>query len=373
MECTFMPPFKTAHDEALTCGQLIVSRGFKYERHFVTTEDGYILTLYRIINPNAQAARGSKLIPVLLVHGIFTSCSSWMINGFDGFIEPWFDVWIANNRGTAYSRNHTRLDPDTEFWDFTFSEMGEYDAPAMVDYIIEETGHEKIVWIGYSEGTTQNFIQLAMNPAAADKFYLNINIEPGAFYGESKGLLTVIPRNRLVFGTLDDYVGPFSPSLPEFDALLTIATIPCTIEVIKPICIEIYLFGVDRRMIDKKLFQVLTSQIDTTSTKNLIHYLQSVKYDQVSKYDYGPEMNQEMYSSDELPKYPFENVPTCNLVLIGGLNDYFSDEKDFQNNRPFIDHVITYPDWSHTDIIFGNHAYEYAHSVIVDILRENLP
>ncbi|XP_015789220.1 lipase 3-like [Tetranychus urticae] len=412
-EQLYIAPFKKSHDEALTCGQLIVSRGFKYERHFVTTEDGYILTLYRIINPNAQAARGSKLIPVLLVHGIFTSCSSWMINGFDGFIEPWvdgkppnvrsnslafvlgngeFDVWIANNRGTSYSRNHTRLDPDTdsEFWDFSFAEMGEYDTPAMVDYIIDKTDHDKIVWIGYSRGTQQMFVQLAENPAFAEKLYLNINISPIAFYGDAKGLGSVIPNERLATRALENYEGPLPPFLPEFDAGLTYF---CSAEISQPICIEVYsyLFGPNRRMINKEIFQVITSQIDSTSNKDTTHDLQSMRYDQIRKFDYGKKMNQEKYGSDEPPKYQFERIPKYNLVLISGLNDYLADSKDVQklrnilskgnstkfdgpcpnsNNRPYIDHVITDPYWSHTDIIFGNRAYEYAHSVILDIMRD---
>uniref|UniRef100_T1KPH7 Partial AB-hydrolase lipase domain-containing protein n=1 Tax=Tetranychus urticae TaxID=32264 RepID=T1KPH7_TETUR len=392
-EQLYIAPFRKSHDEALTCGQLIVSRGFKYERHFVTTEDGYILQLYRIINPNAQAARGSKLIPVLLVHGIFTSCSSWISNNLAFVLgNGEFDVWVANNRGTSYSMNHTRLDPytDAKFWDYSFADMGEYDLPAMVDYVIAKTEHDKIVYIGYSQGTQQMFTKLALDPAFADKLYLNINIAPIAFDGDPKGIVSLAPNERLFYLALGKYVGPVPPLLAETNAGLTAF---CTVEINKPLCIAVYnyLFGPDRAMIDRKRFQVLTSQIDLISSKDALHNLQSMHFNQTRKYDYGRKKNQEMYGSDDPPKYPFENIPTYNLVLISGLNDYLASQIDVQklrnilrrrnctninddcpdsNNRPYIDHVITYPHWSHTDIIFGNRAYEYAHSVIVRIIRD---
>jgi hypothetical protein len=54
--------------------------------------------------------------------------------------DSWFNgVWLGNQRGTKHSLNpgHTTLNPssDEKYWQFSFVEMGDYDAPAQVDLI----------------------------------------------------------------------------------------------------------------------------------------------------------------------------------------------------------------------------------------------
>jgi pimeloyl-ACP methyl ester carboxylesterase len=63
-----------------------------------------------------------------------------------------FDVWLANGRGNTHSRKHIYLNPDTDeqFWDFSWEKAGRLDIPAVADYIIAETGFEKVSYIGHS-------------------------------------------------------------------------------------------------------------------------------------------------------------------------------------------------------------------------------
>ena len=66
-----------------------------------------------------------------------------------GFIlsNQGYDVWMGNFRGNVYSRNHTFLNPDITvgpFWDFSWWENGVFDLPAMLDYVLETTGQDKL-------------------------------------------------------------------------------------------------------------------------------------------------------------------------------------------------------------------------------------
>ena len=52
-----------------------------------------------------------------------------------------YDVWLGNNRGTKYSLGHTSLTTkDKAYWEFSYTELGDYDAPTQVDYIRNHTG-----------------------------------------------------------------------------------------------------------------------------------------------------------------------------------------------------------------------------------------
>lgn len=57
---------KIIYESNMTLEQLIITKGFKLEIHFVQTEDGYILKLYRIL-PFMKNINKS----VILQHGLF--------------------------------------------------------------------------------------------------------------------------------------------------------------------------------------------------------------------------------------------------------------------------------------------------------------
>lgn len=76
-----------------------------------------------------------------------------------------YDVWMGNTRGNKYSRDHLTLDPDEpsyqdQFWDISFEEMGYYDYPAMINYVLTLTNQKNLVFIAHSQGTSAMFYSL---------------------------------------------------------------------------------------------------------------------------------------------------------------------------------------------------------------------
>ena len=66
-----------------------------------------------------------------------------------------------------------------KYFDFSFSELGEYDQIGLWEYVMKVTGAEKISYVGHSQGTTQMFSTLCDNHAFfKDKLKIFIAIAP---------------------------------------------------------------------------------------------------------------------------------------------------------------------------------------------------
>ncbi|KAI8434031.1 hypothetical protein MSG28_012182 [Choristoneura fumiferana] len=172
-------PTQLPEDATLNYTQLGVKYGHKVEEHTVVTEDGYILTLFRM--------PGKRKTPVFLMHGSGDSSDAYMLRGNKSMAislaNEGYDVWAGNGRGNYYSRRHVKLDPDTDpsFWDYSFHERGYYDLPAIIDYILEATGEKSLQSIAHSQGTMNFFVLLSSKPEYNDKLKVFIAMAPIAY------------------------------------------------------------------------------------------------------------------------------------------------------------------------------------------------
>lgn len=123
------------------------------------------------------------------MHGLLASSTCFIFNGVErslAFIlaEQGYDVWLGNARGTTYSRKHISLDPaddKSNFWDFTWHEIGYYDVPASIDYVLQKTNQESLIYIGHSQGTTSFYVMASERPEYNEKVKLAVSMAPVAF------------------------------------------------------------------------------------------------------------------------------------------------------------------------------------------------
>lgn len=192
----------------MTMKEQVKFHGYPFLEYQVVTTDGYKIGLHRIPGPKGETvmngiknSQSQKREVVLIGHGMLESSQTMVISGpgeesaagQQGKAMPYqlvdtgrYDVWMLNQRGNYYSRDHLWLDPDSEpeFWDFSFSEMAEFDMPAVIDFIQSESrSDDKITYIGYSQGATIGFWGMNTNPEYYEsKVKLFVAIAPAVMF-----------------------------------------------------------------------------------------------------------------------------------------------------------------------------------------------
>lgn len=102
-------------------------------------------------------------------------------------VDEDFDIWMGNVRGTIYSTNHTTYDAfgsqedQQKYWSFSLHEIGYYDVPAGIDYVLNETGETKMHYLGYSQGSTTFFIMASEKPEYMDKIEMLHSVAPAVY------------------------------------------------------------------------------------------------------------------------------------------------------------------------------------------------
>lgn len=135
------------------------------------------------------------------MHYCWTLCLDYDKFLFEAFIlaDDGYDVWMGNARGNKYSRNHTKLIPDKDsiFWDFSWHEIGIYDLSATIDYILKQTGTDKVYYVGHGQGATIMYVLLSSLPWYNEKVSTYVHLAPIVYMKNTKSVLFRIPAKLL--------------------------------------------------------------------------------------------------------------------------------------------------------------------------------
>ncbi|CAH2056963.1 unnamed protein product, partial [Iphiclides podalirius] len=354
-------------DSLLNFTELTAEYGYPSEEHTVITEDGYILSIFRIEGKNCQGPTRSP--PVLIMHDLLMSSDSWLDSGPGSGLaylisDDCYDLWVGNVRGNYYGKRHQTLDPETDidFWQFTVYEIGVYDVPAIINYILNQTSSDKINYIGYSQGASTYFIMCSETEGYCDKVSLFIGLEP-----DSKNTFTKSILWRFIAETFQ-FLSPHLTEIGIYEALplggifQDTASYVCSDYVMADTFCRDFLNLLDSPhpgSVDTETIRVLAGHFPAgTSVKNMVWYSQSLNVDRFQHFDYGNTANMELYNSTRPPAYNLTATTTPTLV-INGLNDYLTVPADVDWLTSHLPNVVEHyivqdPLWNHLDVPYSN-------------------
>uniref|UniRef100_H3GJN3 Partial AB-hydrolase lipase domain-containing protein n=1 Tax=Phytophthora ramorum TaxID=164328 RepID=H3GJN3_PHYRM len=376
--------------------EIVEARGYFVETHKVTTADNYVLTTYRL--PKTYDESQSEAEPtankpvVLLQHGLLDSSFTFVSNFRNQslafvLVDAGYDVWLANNRGTTWSREHlTYTDDDDEFWEFSWEDMGKYDLPAEIDYVLNEAQSSTLSFVGHSEGTSQAFVGFSIDQKLAQKVSYFAALAPVAWTGQ----LTAKIFKTMATMHLEKWFQAFGIS--EFSTKSTflqeiIGGFACTIA--DKLCNSaVSLVAGPSVSTNTSRIPVYISQTPAgTSVKNMAHYAQNIRDNTFASYDYGCKCkrnsdivkcpvskceNKKVYGSFDPPAFPIGKMVYPRTGFYIGSADTIATTADIEKLREALPsgtivHELAVQEYSHLDLTWAYNANE---KVYQDLLAQ---
>ncbi|XP_071558741.1 lipase 3-like [Temnothorax nylanderi] len=370
--------FPPRNDPNLLVEDKVRQSGYPFELHHVTTKDGYILAVHRIPNRSNKTIENHRV--VLIMHGLLGCSVDWLITGRNRSIayllaDNGYDVWLGNSRGTTNSKNHTILSiQNARFWDFSWHEMGMYDLPATIDYILYQTGQQQLFYIGFSQGTTQFWVLMSLRPEYNKKIKLMSALAPVAYTGHIQGLLRPASFFTNLFKGFYKFTGYFELfANTRLEKFVTYSL--CREDIFtQPFC-ELLVHMIGGFSVNETDYAHLADYLQFApagcSYKQLVHYAMGIQNPgHFRPYDYGMLKNLRFYKRFVPPDYPVEKI-TAPVILYNGLNDFLAHPNDVELlNRKLPNilekYTVTLKQLNHFDFVYGLHVRDLVYDRLIE-------
>ncbi|XP_065074204.1 lipase 1-like [Ochlerotatus camptorhynchus] len=372
-------PFSVEEEDALlTVPQLIRKYGYEVEEYEVPTEDGYLLSMYRI-----PGQKGAREFPVLMMHSLFSSCSDWVLIGRKHGLayllaDRGYDIWMGNARGNRYSRKHQRLSVTShQFWDFTFHEIGYYDVTALIDFVLDRTGAQRLHYIGFSQGAMTSFVALSSRPEYNEKIVQLHALSPAVYMYRSGSaiirlLTSLLSPLSITFKSVG--INEFLPHLEQQYYLFRWLCPTPGQNFCRAVVHDVA--GPNPTQLNAKMLRIFLGHFPAgASTKQVRHYAQIINDGIFRQFDYNDiRQNREAYGTRIVPRYNLSQV-TVQVRTYFGYNDntvVYQNVLQLESELPNVVGSYPVPDkrFSHVDFILANNVREILYREIINNVEQ---
>ncbi|KAI1286349.1 Lipase 3 [Halotydeus destructor] len=357
--------------------EIVQSRGYGCQVHKVTTSDGYILTLQRIVNPKRKVTGK----PVFLQHGRLASGIIWVLQGPGSDLEDGstevpmenelgfalsrrgYDVWIGNVRGSTYSQEHVSLSTSSkEFWKYSNDEKALKDLPAMLDYVLETTNKNSIAYVGHSLGSAMMISLLSKTAKYNDQIKPVILTAPVWFITNAKDPMQFLLPEP-IWPLFLNNPGPFAQNKRILGRSLYAISTLCFVPLFNVICAIGWFLSdnYDLPNLDITRLPVYLAHLPGgESTWSFLQPYNSAApyWYQNRMFDFGSKAkNMAVYGSYEPPPYRVGDITSKYMCTIrsGGQDDWFVQPQDFKVFKQRLrvklldDYIVPLTNFSHLD------------------------
>jgi len=287
-------------------------------------------------------------------------------------------VWLGNARGNTNSRAHKYLDPKKKaFWDFSWHEIGMIDLPAMIDFVLDFTGQDKLHYAGHSQGTTAFFVMGALRPEYNKKIITMHALAPVAFMGRAKSpfIRAIAPFTGALEWVLKMMgIHEFFPAnklMRKGGQLICQAESPFS-----NLCMNVLFLicGFNSEQHDAHLIpEILENTPAGVSVNQMLHYGQEINSGKFRMWDYGFFGNRKHYGKSSPPDYDLKKV-TAPIALHYSDNDWLAAVKDVDKLAAQLPNLINkfrvgHNRWNHLDYTYALEMAYYVNERIISLMK----
>lgn len=362
--------------------EVVAYHGYPFEQYEVKSEDGFYTWIQRIPYGKYNKSRSNRK-PVIIQHGLMGLSSVWVVNiprmNLAYILaEQGYDVWLVNSRGNAFSLHHEKYkSTQSEFWFNDWHEMGYYDMPAFIDFILGKTGYSQVLYIGHSMGTTIGFSMLAARPEYNKKVKAAFMLAPVV----TMNYATTAMRNFANYAKaiqLMELMGEYEMNETS-PVLQWVLQKTCDLPV-DLLCKLVLLVFVDSDALRLNITRapVFTHLTPSSApTQTVVHYGQIMESGKFQQFDYGLIRNLKHYNQSTPPDYNLTAISSA-IYLYHGDADELASTQDVADLALKLtnlkkDYRVPDPLFNHMDFLWGLNVKNLLYNTMLKDMKAAWP